>query len=118
MKKRVGQLLFIASFLPYLWILIYGIDAMSSGIPTALFASTKYYGREAFFDSIGWGFVIFCYFIPIIPACIVFQILYILRKKVKKFKEIDLKKYIFICCLIEVLVVVITPKILWSLYVR
>lgn len=102
MKNKIPKILFIVSFLPYLLILLFGIISTFSGI-TFLFNTI--YGFDAFIVSIFFIIYNFFFFIPIIPICLIYQICYLLKNKIKKFKNIKLKKYIKTCLIIGLLLI-------------
>ncbi|MBR3613765.1 MAG: hypothetical protein IKL55_01115 [Clostridia bacterium] len=103
MKKNFLKIVFIISFLPYVFILIQGIIGAFTGI--SFFYNTTY-GFDAFVTSTLLMLYTFSFSIPIIPICLFFQVCYILRKKVGKVKSISLKKYIKICCIIGMLIII------------
>lgn len=99
MKNKVIKIIFIASFLPYVLLLICGIMVAFSG-------STIMHNFEGLVMYIFFLFYIFFPFsFPIILACLIFQICYILRKTVKPFKNIQPKKYTKICCIVGCLLI-------------
>lgn len=102
MKKKIPKIIFIISFLPYLFILLYGIFHAFAGV--SFFNSTGY-GFEAFIITIFFMLYIFTLEIPIIPICVIFEVCYIFRKKINIFKNVGSKKYIRICCIVGVLLV-------------
>lgn len=99
MKSKVVKTLFIISFLPYLLVLIYGIIRSFLGFP---FLFTVIYGFDAFVFSIVYVLYTFT-IIPVIPICLIFQVCYILKNKVKRFKNINTKKYIKVCGIIALI---------------
>ena len=106
MKDKVLKVLFIISFLPALLILILGIVSISHGSYT--FFGGRIYGFDGFLDTIFWlGYVLFTCIIPLLPICLFFQICYILRKTVKKIKDIGAKKYVTICSVIGIVLLII-----------
>ena len=106
MKNKVLKVLFIISFLPALLILILGIYSIFHGSYT--FFGNRLYGLDGFLDVILWvGFVLCTCVIPVLPICLFFQICYILKKTVKKFKDISSKKYVTICSIIGCILFII-----------
>ena len=62
---RIGTILFFASYIPYLYIIICSVDGVQKG----LFGGSYVYGFEAMFNLLQW-FIFF----PIIPVCFIYQI--------------------------------------------
>lgn len=88
-KRKAAKIILIISFVPYALVLL-------SGIIGAIF------GAGFFFDTVyGWdGFLIgvlgaglAMLYIPIIPACLIYQIVYLIRSKVGAVKKIPFKKF-------------------------
>lgn len=90
MKNKAPKIIFILSFIPYLLVLLAGI---ASAIWGAGFFYTSYYGWDGFV----FGITIMLYqllcMIPVIPVCFIYQLAYILRRKVKALGKIGIKKY-------------------------
>ena len=87
-KRKAAKIILIISFVPYGLVLL-------SGIHGAIF------GAGFFFDTVyGWdGFLIGALgaclsMIPIIPACIIYQIIYLIRSKIEVIKKIPFKKFL------------------------
>lgn len=102
MKSKVFKFIFIVSFIPYILILIGGINGAVNG--AEFFFSTSY-GLDGFIiDMIAINLAMFN--VPIIPICIVIEIAYCIRNIV--LKKISMKKYIVIilvvCALIAALI--------------
>ena len=96
MKSKIPNILFIISFVPYLLVLIYGIVGAFTGVS---FVFNTVYGFDAFIIrslSILYSMLV----VPIIPVCLLFQVCYILKNKIKKYKNINSKKVIKICLII------------------
>ncbi len=102
MKKKIPKILFILSLIPYFLILIIGI--ISSFIGVSFFGEV--YGLGAFFLSI-YSMIINFTMIPILPICLLYQIFYIMRKRIKYFKNINIKKYIKVSIVIGVTIIII-----------
>lgn len=72
----IGTILFFASYIPYLYIIICSVDGVQEG----LFGGSYVYGFEAMFNLLQW-FIFF----PIIPVCFIYQmafgIAYIRKRK-------------------------------------
>lgn len=99
MKKNLIKIIFIASFLPYLFAIVIGIISAFLGIS---FFSDKIYGLNALMLGLYFAFYSLIFIVPIVPFCLLFQICYILRKKIKRFKNIKLGNYVKVCCLIGI----------------
>lgn len=97
MKNKIFKFLFIISFLPYLFIIINGIIKAWTG---TTFIFNTIYGFDAIWLTILFTLYTLTFTVPIIPICFIFQIGYILKTKVKIFKNINLKKYVKICIVI------------------
>ena len=103
MKIKLSKAIFIASFLPYLLVLIYGIIGAFQGI--SLFYNNVY-GVAGFLYTILFVLCRFTLEIPIIPILIIYQICYLIRNKVKKIKEIDFNKFVVICIVVGLAVII------------
>lgn len=82
MKNKVLKIILIASFLPYVWILICGIYSIFSGF-TFLFTTS--YGFTAFVDCICVMALVLCVY-PVLPICLIYQLFYLIRYLIKKNK--------------------------------
>lgn len=88
MKKKVVKGLFIISFLPFVFLIIFalynaivGYDVYTMILPTYV---KTIYGIEAFKEVLFWyglSFII----IPVLPVCFIYQVVYsvYLKKKMK-----------------------------------
>ena len=80
-KKPVSGLYllsFILSFLPFVLLIISSINSMSDGFS---FMGDTWYGAEAFWDTFSWnGILVFGCLVPVFPAMIFWQILYIIKR--------------------------------------
>lgn len=103
MKNKVIKILFKISFLPYILILLYGLGSAFWGM--SFFFNTCY-GFEAFALTVLFCLYFFTLMIPIIPVCLIFQIFYILKHRVKKFQTINTKKFFKIGLIIVCIVVI------------
>ena len=103
MKNKVIKILFKISFLPYILILLYGLGSAFWGL--SFFFNTCY-GFEAFALTVLFCLYFFTLMIPIIPVCLIFQIFYILKHRVKKFQTINTKKFFKIGLIIVCIVVI------------
>ena len=85
-KNKIFKVLFIISFLPYVVLILisiyYSIFGYNSGL---MFSSPIIYGIEAFGQSLFWNSLTLC-FIPILPIVLIYQIVYVIIKVVKKNK--------------------------------
>jgi len=104
MKNKKLKFLFIISFLPYIFIIINGIINALAG---TTFIFDKIYGFDALLLTILFTLYTLTLEIPLIPICFIFQLCYILKRKVKRFKNINLKKYVKICIVIGLPLIVI-----------
>lgn len=72
-KKKIPKIVLIISFIPYAFCLLYGIYSVFAGF--TFFGSTSY-GFDAFTSSIFiMGYLLCCY--PVIPVCLIYQIVYL-----------------------------------------
>ena len=69
------------------------------------FFNSRIYGFEAFYISVLFMLYALTMVVPIIPICLIFQICYILRRKINKFKNVGSKKYVCICCVVGAVLV-------------
>ncbi len=81
-KKPVSGLYtlsFVLSFLPFVLLIISSVNSMSEGFS---FMGDTWYGTEAFWDTFSWnGILVFSCLVPVFPAMIFWQILYIIKRK-------------------------------------
>ncbi len=107
MKDKILKVLFIISFLPFLFILFLGIRDAILGIDILGY---MIYGWDAFLHTF-WSRIGELIIRPIIYICIIFQICYILKNKV-----IDLRKYVTICSVIACVLLLVWRLIVifWS----
>lgn len=81
MKNKIPKIILILSFAPYVFTWLYGIYSMVNGFNW--FFSTSY-GFEAFKVSTLLMLLMLCYF-PVIPPCLIYQIVYLSVFIMKKF---------------------------------
>lgn len=96
--KKIWKVLFYISFLPYIFILLWGCFNAING---TTFIFSEIYGFDAFLLTLVAGFIVLVCNVPIIPICFIYQIAYLLKGKIK----IDIKKYATIFIVIGVLLV-------------
>ena len=82
MEKKTYKVIFIISFIPYFLLIIAGIWCSIMGF-THLFGAIAY-GIEALKDTIVFYGIVFSIFIPIIPVCFLYQIIYVIKKLINK----------------------------------
>lgn len=76
--SKLYKVSFILSFVPFVWLVIYSISNMTYGFT---FMSYTTYGGDALYEYLVWyGVIIFGLFIPVFPAMILWQILYIIKR--------------------------------------
>ena len=81
MKKNIAKIFFYISLLPYALVILFSLYlAQDIGIMW-----TQLYGLEAFSFAFEFLFLIFSTRIPILPVCLIYQIIYffILKKKLQ-----------------------------------
>lgn len=98
MKKKIAKLMFIMSFLPYfiiivisLYYAVVGYEQIESlRIPDTMVAeyeTQRIYGINAFLTVFSFQVLVFGSVIPILWIVIVYQIIYVVMKKLGKVKE-------------------------------
>lgn len=92
MKSKIFKLIFILSFIPYLYVLS---SILFGGY---IVNGVELHGIERLSKRIMSDFKYFIYYVPIIPICLTFQMCYIFRKK---------SKIMFICSFIPYLFVLL-----------
>lgn len=105
-KKKAGKIALIISFIPYVFILLYSLYSAFAGF-TFLFSTS--YGFEAFTDSI----VILSammWICPILPACVLYQLTYLITYIMKK-RQVDRKKIVITDIIITTLFITIVGLI-------
>ena len=89
MNTKVKKALFILTFLPYALVVLGGLKGAFFG---ATFFGTDY-GLDGFITGVFISLFCMIAFIPVIPVCIVFHLLCLLRKT----EKISTKKFTVIC---------------------
>lgn len=72
------RVVFIVSLFPYVFLIIRSLAASYWGYDTGFIISNKIYGFDAAITCFFWTAIGLC-FIPIIPICLIIQIVYIIR---------------------------------------
>ncbi|MDR2532609.1 MAG: hypothetical protein LBC82_07185 [Oscillospiraceae bacterium] len=86
--QTAAKVIFVLSFIPHMFILLFSIPAGMSetGVNTGLFGSVNMvYGMEAFLHDLSWGIAVLIV-VPILPICVIYQIIYIIVKIIEKKK--------------------------------
>ncbi len=116
-KEKINKILLIISFLPYVLLIlislyhsVFGYDVYTLILPTYV---KTIYGMEAFLSTLSWNALLLC-FIPILPICLLYQIInltiYIINKiKHKKFKHIII--YLFAICAVLLICVLLFSRL-------
>ena len=84
MKKRIANIAFWVSLLPYGVLLVMGIWHAFFGFT---FFSATYTGWEGFVNSVfilGWACCVIC---PVLPVCLLYQMIYIVYAIIKRRKK-------------------------------
>ena len=89
MKNKVAKILFLISFLPWIFVPINGILGAIFGV--GFFFNTCY-GWDGFLLGV-LGALLGMTLIPILPVCLVYEICYIVRNKVPAAKKVSAKKF-------------------------
>ncbi|MDE7363858.1 MAG: hypothetical protein K2N27_03065 [Ruminococcus sp.] len=87
MKKKIPKIILILSFAPYVFCLLYGICSAIFGFG---FIFNTSYGFDAFMISIVLMGLLLCYY-PVIPICLIYQLVYLAVFIMKK-RNISLSK--------------------------
>ena len=82
MKKKIWISLFVISVIPFFLALVTGINAAINGIPASFFGGSRYYGFEAFIDSI----LLFSWFVwPVYIVSLILIVISVIKlRKIKK----------------------------------
>ncbi|MCL2457108.1 MAG: hypothetical protein FWD19_06140 [Defluviitaleaceae bacterium] len=82
MKNKIAKIFFYFSFVPYGLLILYSIYGSIVGV-YPFWSYTKIYGLEAFLQAVVFTGFVFSAVIPILPACLIYQLIYffVLRKK-------------------------------------
>ena len=86
--RKKTKVMFICSFIPCIFVLLIGLQYAFFG--GSFIGDTLYYGLEGFELGIFCGFFYYIVKFPIIPICIIFQIVYLiinLKKRKNSLKE-------------------------------
>ena len=76
LEKRTGKVLLVLSFLPIAFVLGCSAVSMFTGVSEGLFGGNTIYGVSAFLNTFGLMCFVLCA-IPILPAMLIFQIVFI-----------------------------------------
>lgn len=88
-KRKAAKIILMISFVPYGLVLLSGIFGAVFG---AGFFFDTVYGWDGFLIGALGGCISMIY-IPILPACLIYQIVYLIRSKVEFIKKIPFKKF-------------------------
>ncbi len=88
--KRIFSVIFIISFIPYIILIGYGIYSAIFGYDVYTWILPTYvgtlYGLDAFLEAVTvLGLSLF--FIPIIPICAIYEIIYLILKAIFHFRN-------------------------------
>lgn len=97
MNPKVKKSLFALTFLPYAAVIFISLMCAAFGID--FFFSTAY-GIDGFLLGLLFSVLVMVAFVPVIPVCLVFHILYLLRKIVPFIGKISTKKFAVICLIL------------------
>ncbi|MDE6710289.1 MAG: hypothetical protein K2J76_07355 [Oscillospiraceae bacterium] len=84
MNPKVKKVLFILTFIPYALVILGGLKGAFFG---ATFLFSTDYGIDGFITGVFISLLCMIAFIPVIPVCIVFHLLCLLRKTVPFIKK-------------------------------
>lgn len=76
-KNSIKKEFLIASFTPYVFIIVLGIISIFNGYKMGLFYTYYVYGLSALIASILQSVLILCVF-PILPACTIYMVMYLI----------------------------------------
>lgn len=91
-KEKLPRVLLYISFVPYALLFLYALFCSVEGF-TFLFSTS--YGLEAFLDALLIMGLFFC-IIPVLPVCLIYQIFYLCRNRLKKMgfpRNISFKRF-------------------------
>lgn len=97
MNPKVKKVLFLLTFIPYALVILFGLKGAFFG---ATFLFSTDYGIDGFITGVFISLLCMIAFIPVIPVCIVFHLLCLLRKFVPFLKRISIKKFVVICLIL------------------
>ena len=106
MKKKIPKIILILSFAPYIFCLLYGICSAIFGFG---FIFSTSYGFDAFMSSIVLMGLLLCYY-PVIPICLIYQLVYLAVFVMKK-RNVSKQKIWLISGIIAVILALITVLI-------
>ena len=86
-KQKLDKIILIISFIPYGLVLLSGILSAIFGV---VFFFGTVYGWDGFVIGVMGACIVMLY-IPILPACLIYQIVYLIRNRVEVVKKIPLK---------------------------
>lgn len=89
-KQKAAKIILTISFVPYGLVILCGIIGAVSG---AGFFFDTVYGWDGFLIG-ALGACISMIYIPILPACLIYQIIYLIRSKIGVIKKIPFKKFL------------------------
>lgn len=102
MKKKITKIILILSFMPYAFILLYGVYCAFFGFD---FFSTSY-GFDALTNSIFIMTLLLCYY-PVIPICLIYQLVYLTVFLIKNRHNIPKKNILLIVSAVLLIPVII-----------
>jgi len=81
-KKKILRIVLWLSFIPYLFLIVYSLYHAIFGYDVYTMILPQYvrtiYGWDAFSEVFVWTALVLC-FIPILPICFLYQIIYFIR---------------------------------------
>ncbi|MDE6519135.1 MAG: hypothetical protein K2K91_01560 [Ruminococcus sp.] len=102
MKKKIPKIILILSFIPYAFVLLYGVYSAFFGFE--FFATS--YGFQGFSDSIIIMTILLCYF-PVIPICLIYQLVYLTVLIIKNRHNVPKKTVLWISSVIALILIII-----------
>lgn len=106
MKKKIPKIILILSFAPYVLCLCYGIYSMFNGFGLGLLFR-KTYGFGAFMGSTVLMAIYLCYY-PVIPICIIYQLVYLTVFIIKNRHNIQKKTILLIVSAVLLIFIIIS----------
>ena len=85
MNKKL-KIILIVSFVPYILVLLCGILCAIHGVT---FIYNEVYGTDAFILGVMALGALLVFYVPIIPVCAIFQVVYLVRRKISKNKTLS-----------------------------
>ena len=80
--RKKGKVMLGCAFIPYLFLLLIGLQSAIFG--GTFIGDTVYYGLEGFEVGFGGAFIYYSFLYPILPICLIFQIILIVVKLRKR----------------------------------